>query len=64
MSETLSHLMRSYSKDGIAIMGCKKKKSSTKTKAARFKCEDCGAVAKAKDDVCDPKKIKKKKKKK
>jgi len=40
-------------------MGCKKKKTEAKPKPGRFKCTDCGAVVKKKDQVCEPKKIKK-----
>jgi len=29
-----------------------------KAKAGRYRCQDCGAVAKKKSKVCDPKKIK------
>jgi transcription initiation factor TFIIIB Brf1 subunit/transcription initiation factor TFIIB len=43
-------------------MGCRKKgssKTAPKAKPGRFECTDCGAVAKKKDQVCEPKKIKK-----
>ena len=40
-------------------MGCKKKKTEAQPKPGRFKCTDCGAVVKKKDQVCEPKKIKK-----
>jgi hypothetical protein len=43
-------------------MSCRKGKSKTKPKKGRFECDDCGAVVKKKGDVCDPKKIKSKKK--
>ncbi len=39
-------------------MGCKKSKSETRPKSGRFRCKDCGAVVKKKDEVCDPKRIK------
>jgi len=41
-------------------MSCKKEKPKVKPKRGRFKCDDCGAVAKSKKNVCEPKKIKKK----
>ena len=40
-------------------MGCKKKKPKAKLKSGRYRCDDCGAVVKKRDEVCDPKKIKK-----
>ena len=40
-------------------MGCKKGSAKVKAKPGRFRCQDCGAVVKKKDKVCDPKKIKK-----
>jgi hypothetical protein len=40
-------------------MGCKKGESKVKAKVGRYRCVDCGAVAKKKGKVCDPKKIKK-----
>ena len=40
-------------------MGCLKGKSEAKAKPKRFACEKCGAVAKKKDHICKPKKIKK-----
>ncbi len=43
-------------------MSCRKGKSTAKPKAGRFECDDCGAVVKKKSGVCDPKKIKNKKK--
>jgi hypothetical protein len=43
-------------------MECKKGKTKFKPKKpGRYECDDCGAVVKKKDDVCEPKKIKKKK---
>ena len=41
-------------------MGCKKDESKVKPKHGRYRCEDCGAVAKKKKkkDLCEPKKIK------
>ena len=43
-------------------MSCRKGKSKAKSKKGRYECDDCGAVVKKKSDVCDPKKIKAKKK--
>jgi hypothetical protein len=43
-------------------MSCRKGKSKAKPKKGRYACDDCGAVVKKKADVCDPKKIKVKKK--
>jgi hypothetical protein len=40
-------------------VGCKKGESKVKAKPGRYSCRDCGAVAKKKDKVCEPKKIKK-----
>jgi hypothetical protein len=42
-------------------MGCKKPRNKPvpKAKPGRFKCDDCGAVVKKKDQACSPKKIKK-----
>jgi hypothetical protein len=40
-------------------MSCRKGKSKTKPKKGHFECKDCGAVVKKKNDVCDPKKLKK-----
>jgi len=40
-------------------MSCKKGKSKLRPKPGRYKCRDCGAVVKAKNEVCEPKKIKK-----
>jgi hypothetical protein len=42
-------------------MSCRKGKSKAKPKPGRYRCTDCGAVVKKKGDVCDPKKVKKKK---
>ena len=39
-------------------MSCKKGESSAKPKKGRYRCTDCGAVVKKKDEVCEPKKIK------
>jgi hypothetical protein len=39
-------------------------KSDAKPKPGRYKCKKCGAVSKKKDNMCKPKKIKAKKKKK
>ena len=44
-------------------MSCRKGKSKVKPKPGRFECSECGAVVKKKSDVCDAKKVKKKKKK-
>jgi Zn finger protein HypA/HybF involved in hydrogenase expression len=44
-------------------MSCRKGKSKAKPKKGRYECDDCGAVVKKKSDVCDPKKLKAKKKK-
>lgn len=55
-------LIRNLTKGTVApteAMGCKKKKPRDKPKAGRYRCDDCGAVVKKKDEVCDPKKIKK-----
>ena len=43
-------------------MSCKKGESSAKPRSGRFRCKDCGAVVKKKQQVCEPKKIKSKKK--
>ena len=40
-------------------MGCKKGQSTAKPKSGRYRCKDCQAVVRKKDEVCDPKKIKK-----
>lgn len=40
-------------------MGCKKGKKSLKPKPKRYRCEECGVVAKNKK-LCSPVKIKKK----
>ena len=41
-------------------MGCKKDESTAKPKPGRYRCKECGAVAKKKkNDLCEPKKIKK-----
>jgi hypothetical protein len=40
-------------------MSCRKGQSKTKPKAGRYRCGDCGSVAKKKDELCEPKKIKK-----
>jgi hypothetical protein len=45
-------------------MGCLKGKSTTKPKAGAYECEKCDAVAKKKGELCKPKKIKEKDKKK
>ena len=42
-------------------MSCIKGKTKTKSKPGRFQCTDCGAVAKKKNGVCEPKKVRKKK---
>jgi len=39
-------------------MGCKKDESRMKAKLGRFRCRECGAVAKKKDKVCEPKRQK------
>jgi len=41
-------------------MGCKKDESTAKPKPGRYRCKECGAVAKKKkkNDLCEPKKIK------
>ena len=39
-------------------MSCLKGKSTHKRKPGNFECKKCGAVAKKKDTVCKPKKIK------
>jgi hypothetical protein len=41
-------------------MGCLKGESKVKPKPGRFRCKDCGAVAKKKKkkDLCEAKKIK------
>jgi len=41
-------------------MACREGKSEHKPKANRYRCQDCGAVSKKKDHLCNPKKIKKK----
>lgn len=41
-------------------MSCKKDDPKKKAKPGRYLCKDCGAVAKKKSKVCDPKKIKQK----
>jgi hypothetical protein len=45
----------------LSLMSCLKGESKVKPKPGRYRCTDCGAVAKKKKDVCDPKKVKKKK---
>jgi hypothetical protein len=45
-------------RDRLAVVSCKKGKSVAKPKTGRYTCKDCGAVAKKKSEVCDPKKIK------
>jgi len=40
-------------------MGCRKGESNAKAKSGRYSCRDCGAAAKKKNKLCDPKKIKK-----
>ena len=40
-------------------MGCKKDESKVKAKPGRYRCRECGVVAKKKAKVCEPKKIKK-----
>ncbi len=42
-------------------MSCLKGKSVVKKKDAKVVCEKCGALAKKKDQVCKPSKIKEKK---
>jgi len=42
-------------------MSCLKGKSEIKKKEAKVACEKCGAVAKKKDQVCKPVKLKTKK---
>ena len=44
-------------------MSCKKGQSKVKPKPGRFRCKECGSVAKKKKkkDLCEPKKIKPKK---
>ncbi len=44
-------------------MSCLKGKSQVKKKEAKVTCEKCGAVAKKKDQVCKPVKVKPKKEK-
>jgi hypothetical protein len=39
-------------------VGCRKGQSKAKPKPGRYRCEDCGAVVKAKKEACEPKKIK------
>jgi hypothetical protein len=41
------------------VMSCRKGQSKTKPKVGAFRCSECGAVVKKKQDVCKPKKIKK-----
>lgn len=38
-------------------MGCGKDHEKLKAKPGRFQCKKCGRVAKKKDKVCKPKKI-------
>jgi hypothetical protein len=40
-------------------MSCRKGKSKAKVKVGAFRCNECGAVAAKKKEVCEPKKIKK-----
>jgi len=40
-------------------MGCKKKNPKATPKNGRYRCDDCGTVVKKKNEVCEPKKIKK-----
>jgi hypothetical protein len=42
---------------------CLDGKREAKPKAGRYRCKNCGAVSKKKGRLCEPKKIKKKKKK-
>ena len=42
-------------------MSCNKGTTNVKLKPGRFKCTDCGAVAKKRKGVCEPKKVRKKK---
>ncbi|MCU0305822.1 MAG: hypothetical protein MUC56_17355 [Thermoanaerobaculales bacterium] len=39
-------------------MSCRKGKSKTDPKSGRYRCTDCGAVVKKKDEVCEPAKLK------
>ncbi len=41
-------------------MSCKMGESKVKSKPGRYRCKDCGVVAKKKQkkDLCEPKKIK------
>lgn len=39
-------------------MGCLKDEPRRKPKSGWFRCSDCGAVAKKKKNLCEPKKIK------
>lgn len=41
-------------------MSCRQGKSKVKPKPGRYRCSDCGIVAKKKKDACEAKKIKKK----
>jgi hypothetical protein len=54
---------KTVAEEHLPAMSCLKGESKAKPKPGRFECDDCGAVVKKKSDVCEPKKIKKKKKK-
>ncbi len=61
---TVAARNKTAAEEHLCAMSCLKGESKAKPKPGRFECDDCGAVVKKKSDVCEPKKIKKKKKKK
>ena len=44
---------------GNETVNCKKGKSKVRARPGRYRCGKCGAVSKKKDNLCEPKKIKK-----
>lgn len=42
-------------------MDCLRGEKKAKSKPGNYRCKKCGATSKKKDDICRPKKIKKKK---
>jgi hypothetical protein len=50
--------MRRAARDKETIMSCQRDKPIRKAKPGDFRCKDCGAVAKKKKKLCNPKKVK------
>jgi hypothetical protein len=51
-------IMGCSARDKETIMSCQKGKPIRKAKPGDFRCKDCGAVAKQKKKLCNPKKVK------